>query len=249
MTKGILNRYALVLETVAAAPGGLSLTEIMHATGLPRGTIHRLITGLLNTGFIEPSDGRKVYVLGKRLLRMLHLGTPSQVIDGLVSPLLRELVTHFKETAFLAALIDSEVQSVAMVVPSGEPQAYVQPGRVMPIHAAASAKVVFAYQDTSLVEKVLTRPLIKYTENARIDKATIRSELERVRDDGFAVCREELDPGILSYACPIHIKDLGVIYSVGLVGPAKRLRQFDESEIVANLRRAASEISTLLSSR
>ena len=249
MIKGILNHYALVLETIAAAPCGLTLTEILHATGLPQGTIHRLITGLLDTGFIEPSDGRKVYVLGSRLLRILHLGTPTQVLDSLAAPVLQELVDRFKETAFLAALTESKVQSVAMAVPSGETQAYVQPGRVMPLHAAASAKAIFAYQDSAVVDGVLAGPLKKFTARSQIDKNGVRAELEQVRRDRFAACREELDPGIFSYTCPVQLDGLGLIYSIGLVGPAERLRRFTERTIVAGLHDATNKISILLSSR
>ncbi|MBT4888407.1 MAG: helix-turn-helix domain-containing protein, partial [Rhodospirillales bacterium] len=67
--KGILIRYAAVLDIFAAASGGLTLTEVMNETGLPRGTVHRLLGALLDVGYIESVDGRKVYVLGKRLMR------------------------------------------------------------------------------------------------------------------------------------------------------------------------------------
>ena len=64
---GILTRYAAVLDALAAAPEGLSLTEVVRATGLPRGTAHRLLGALRGVGYIAGRDGRKVYVLGPRL--------------------------------------------------------------------------------------------------------------------------------------------------------------------------------------
>jgi DNA-binding IclR family transcriptional regulator len=70
-----------------------------------------------------------------------------------------------------------------------------------------------------------------------------------VAQQGFAVCAEELDPGIYSYACPIHLEDTGVIYSVGLVGLTERLNRFSPGEIVANLTDAANSVSALLSAR
>ena len=248
-TRGVLSRYATILDTLAAAPEGLTLTEIMQATGLPRGTVHRLLGALLEVGYIEPVEGRKVYVLGSRLLHMLHLGTPAEVIVRLVRPILDRLVARFRETAFLAKLEGREVRSVAMAMPSGEGQSYVQPGRAMPAHAAASAKAIFAFQDEAIVADMLARPLEKFTDKAITDKAAVRAELEAVRRDGYALCDEELDPGIYSYACPIHLDDLGVIYSIGLVGLTERLHRFPADEIVASLNEAASEIAALLSRR
>ena len=247
--RGVLSRYATILDTLATAPEGLTLTEIMRATGLPRGTVHRLLGALLEVGYIEPVEGRKVYLLGSRLLHMLHLGTPAEVIVRLVSPILDRLVARFRETAFLARLEGREIRSVAMSTPSSEGQSYVRPGREMPAHAAASGKAIFAFQDEAVIADVLARPLEKFTGKAITDPAAVRAELEEVRGNGYAVCDEELDPGIYSYACPIHLEDVDVIYSIGLVGLTERLHRFPADEIVASLNEAAAEIAALLSRR
>jgi DNA-binding IclR family transcriptional regulator len=245
---GILVRYATMLEALAAAPGGLSLIEVVQATGLPRGTVHRLLGALRDVGYIAPRDGRKVYVLGPRLVRLLHLGVAPAAVSALAQPILADLVARFKETAFVAKLAGAEVQSAAMAVPEGDGQSYVQPGRVMPAHAAASAKAILAFQDEALIDEVLSRPRSKYTDNTRVAAAAVRADLERVRRQGFAVCDEELDPGVLSYACPVRLDGAGVLYSIGLVGLSQRLASHPEAEIVAVLRDAAAAFASALPS-
>jgi DNA-binding IclR family transcriptional regulator len=247
--RGVLSRYALILDQLAAAPEGLTLTEIMQATGLPRGTVHRLLGALMEVGYIGQVEGRKVYMLGARLLHMLHLGTPADVIVKLVRPVLERLVTQYRETAFLARLEGREVRSVAMATPPSTEQSYVQPGREMPVHAAASGKAIFAFQDEAVISDVLARPLEKFTGKAITDPAAVRAELESVRAKGYAVCDEELDPGIYSYACPVHMAEPGVIYSIGLVGLTDRLRRYPSEEIIESLREAALEIARLISTR
>ncbi len=245
---GILARYALVLETLAAAPEGLSLMEVVQATGLPRGTAHRLLGALRGIGYIAPRDSRKIYVLGPRLLRLLHLGVAPAAVSSLVQPMLEALVARFKETAFVAKLVGADVKSVAMVVPESDGQSFVQPGRVMPVHAAASAKAILAFQDEALIDEVLSRPRTRYTENTRVEEAELRADLEQVRRQGFALCDEELDPGVLSYACPVHLEGAGVLYSIGLVGLSRRLGDHPQSEVVATLRAAAEAFSKSLPS-
>lgn len=243
---GILGRYATVLEALAASPGGLSLTEVVQATGFPRGTVHRLIGALCGVGYIAPHDGRKIYVLGPRLLRLLQTGVAASTVSTLARPVLEDLVARFKETAFVGKLLGTEVQSVAMVVPDSESQTYVQPGRVMPVHAAASAKAIWAFQDDRLVDEVLVQPRDKFTDKTRIGEAEVRGDLDRVRREGFAVCDEELDPGVMSYACPVHLKGAGVVYSIGMVGLSRRLHRHAPDEIITALRGAADEISRRL---
>ena len=244
--KGILGRYARVLDAVAATPGGLTFAEIMRKTDLPQGTVHRLIGALLRVGYIEPSQNRKIYVLGHRLLRLLHLRTPREVVVDLVRPVLEGLVERFAETAFVAKLEGEDVESIAMVLPDSERHSYVQPGRVMPLHAAASAKAIFAFQDEDFLSRVLSRPLTAFTPKSTTTKKNVLAELARVRKTGYAACLDELDPGVSSYACPIHVAG-GVFHSVGLVGVSQRLEQVPTETIVAALREAAQALRDRLS--
>lgn len=236
---GILTRYAAVLDALAAAPGGLTLIEVVRATGLPRGTAHRLLGALRGVGYIAGRDGRKVYVLGPRLLRLLHLGRAPAAVAAAVRPLLDGLTARFKETAFLAKLTGREVRSVAMRMPDSESQSYVQPGRLMPVHATASAKAIWAYQEDGAVEAILAEPRARFTDKTRSGEAELRADLERVRHSGFAVCDGELDPGVLSYACPVHLDGAGVLYAIGMVGLSQRLGCFGAQEVVAALQEAA----------
>lgn len=245
---GILGRYALILETLAASPEGMTLTELIAATGLPRGTLHRLIGALREVGYIAPRGGRKVYGLGPRLMRLLHLGAAPASVSALARPMLQELAERFGETAYLAKLTGARVESAAMVLPDTGGQTFVQPGRVMPIHASSSGKAIFAFQDNELIDAVLAEPRERYTARTIADEGAVRSDLAKVRRQGFAICINELDPGVASYACPVHLDDIGVVYAVGLVGFEERIGRFDSAEIVAGLRNVAERLASRLQS-
>lgn len=244
--RGVLNRYAVILECVAASPNGLTFVEIMRLTRLPRGTVHRLLGALLTVGYVEPANNRKIYVLGQRLVRLLHLGTPRDAIIDLSRPVLEHLVERFAETAFLAKLEGDQVESISMVLPESERHSYVQPGRVMPMHAAASAKAIFAFQPQAVTGRVLQRPRVAFTARSRTSKKHIQSEMQRVRELGYAECIDELDPGVSSYACPVSVRG-GVYYSVGVVGLSQQLTRVPVSQIVAALKEAAAELGERLS--
>lgn len=245
--KGILYRYAAVLDAVASRPDGLSLTETMQATGLPRGTVHRLLGALLDVGYLATRDSRKIYGLGPRLARLAHLGVPPASVDTVARPILDALVDKLGETAFLARLAGDRVESFATAVPRQEGQSHVHPGRDMPIHAAASAKAIFAFQEAPLIERALARPRTRYTDDTRVDAKQVRRDLQTVRRKGYAVCANELDPGVLSYAAPVNVEGAGVLYSVGVVGLSARLGRHSETQLAGELRAAAQSISARLS--
>lgn len=241
-----MARYALILETVAPSSYGFSLTEIMHGTGLSSGTTHRLLKALLGVGYLTTEGRRKTYRIGPRLVRLFHLAQSASTVSELLQPVLQRLVARFGETAFVAKLGGDMVESVASAAPENYSQSHVQPGRVMPINAAASAKAIFAFQPEPLVAKALSKPLQGYTDRTIVDPQKLRGDLAEVRANGYAVCADELDPGVLSYACPIHLAGAGVLYSIGIVALSQRLLRFPQSEVIAELGNAARLAATRL---
>jgi DNA-binding IclR family transcriptional regulator len=167
-------------------------------------------------------------------------------VSALVRPILQKIVIRFGETAFVARLNGDEVHSVAVVVPENYSQSHVHPGRSMPINAAASAKAIFAFQPDAVISKALSQPLKRYTSNTLISAKALRKNLAEVRKQGYAICADELDPDVLSFACPIELRGIGVLYSVGIVGLSRRLIYYDRDEIILALRDAADTITLRL---
>ncbi|MDA8250983.1 MAG: IclR family transcriptional regulator [Rhodospirillales bacterium] len=242
----VLERYTNILEAVAPFHDGLSLAEIARSTGLPKATAHRLVASLTELGFIAAGRGRNAYRIGPRLLRLLHAHVRPATIDALVRPLLDRLAREFEQTAFLAKLVGSEVHSVLMVAPDTTAQAYVQPGRVMAPNAAASAKAILAFQPPEVVDQALAAPLRKYTANTCVDPGRIRDYYAQVQRDGYAVCLDEMDPGVMTVAVPIRLADVGVPYSIGIVGLQAVLCRHELARLVAALRETAARAAETL---
>jgi DNA-binding IclR family transcriptional regulator len=241
----ILSRYALVLDAVAEAPRALPLAEIGERTGLPQATVYRLVHALLHVGFLVQAERRKHYVVGPRLLRMLCAAMPRGVVRQLAQPILEQ--SNFGETAYIAKLEGAEVETLAIALPGGgEKQAFVHPGRSMPFHAAASAKAILAFADDRLLTKVLANPFDRYTARTKTTENEVAADLATIRQQGFAVCDQELDPGVLSYACPVQINGAGVVYALGVVGFADRLGSSPSDAIVSSLKSAAETLSNAI---
>jgi len=100
-----LGRYARILETLAASPGGMTLTRIAGAADLQTGTTHRLLSSLCAVGFAARGNGGKTYVLGPRMLGLCHLALTPPSINAMVAPVLHGLVKAHGETAYLAMVI------------------------------------------------------------------------------------------------------------------------------------------------
>lgn len=240
----LLERQVTILEAILGAPDGLFLNEIAEQVGLPKPTAHRLVGTLTEAGLLaRRSLGRKVYVIGPRLARLLHAGLDMTRLQRLAEPVLKGLVEQLRETAFLARLIGDEIVSVAMVAPEREWRGHVDPGDKFAVHAAASAKAILAFQPAETVARLLRGPLIPFTAFTLTDLPAIEAEHELVRRRGYAVCDQEISLGIIAYGCPVHLPGLGVSFSVALTGPVHEMNQTPTREIVAALKAAAERIA------
>lgn len=242
----ILSRYALVLDTVAQSPSGLPLSEIGQRTSLPQATVYRLVHALVHVGFLAAGERRRHYILGPRLLRLMSAGLPSRTVRAVAQPILERLAADFGETTFIAKLEGEAVETVAVATPNGALQAFVYPGRTLPFNAAASAKAILAFADERFRSDVLQKPHRRFTTRTKTDHTEIIDELARVRENGFATSDQELDPGVLGYACPVQIGNSEVVYALGVVGLAERLGSAPLDVVVSSLKTAAGVLSIVL---
>ena len=165
---------------------------------------------------------------------------------GRAQSVLDRLVEEFGETAHLARLNGDRAESVLMKQPQGSDRAFVQPGRRLPLYAAASGKAILAFQSEGFVSRYLACPRVRYTDRTKVDDAEILREMARVREEGMAVCENELDAGVLSYGHPVPAGDGPVLYSIGITGLADRFRLVDRARIRERLSEAAAELSRSL---
>lgn len=245
-TETPLARYARILEVLTSAPSGMSLTQVAQAANLQASTAHRLIGSLCDIGFLARQGDRRTYVLGPRLLRLCNLAVAPASVISMATPELHELVRRHSETAYLARLNGTTVESIAFATPTEGGRTFVQPGRVMPFHAAASAKAIFAFQDPHVVNELLAGSHQRFTENTRTDPAEILRDLETVRVEGIATCDNELDPGVLSYAVPVRGGDGRVTYAIGISGLSAGLREQPVGDIRDSLQRASRVLGAKL---
>ena len=245
-----LERYFSTLESIAASVDGRSVSEIAESCDLPIATAHRLLQNLQHAGLVASSGSkRKDYRLGKRLLRLLHAGSDTAWLTISAQPILDRLANEIADTCYLARLVGHEVVSVAWATPSDGLRGYVVPGHTLAPHVAASAKAILAFQPQALADKALSGPLPKLTAKTKTKRKDIDEDYRAVRENGYATCWDEMEVGLGAIAVPIHLPDIGVIYSLGTAGLIDRLTRRPVTETVALLRAALEPITRALRNR
>ena len=82
-----------------------------------------------------------------------------------------------------------------------------------------------------------------YTSLTITKRGELRKELERVREQGYAVAVGELEIGLTAVAAPIHNAHGDAIASMSVSGPTFRLDDARLPEVIGLLVEAATEVS------
>nr|WP_240506441.1 IclR family transcriptional regulator [Thermoactinospora rubra] len=235
-----------VLEALAACGGDASLSEIAARTGLPYGTIHRLLRTLLARGYVRQESDRR-YALGGALVRLG--GVAERMVGEWAQPYLAKLVELSGETANLAVLEGDFVVYVAQASSPRRLRMFAEVGRRLLPHSTAVGKVLLADRTDAEALALFERTgLPRKTANTITEPQAMLAELHRVRADGYALDLGEEELGVHCLAVPVHDGER-VVAAMSVSGPAERIDALDRRELAEGMRRIAHAFGRELSPR
>lgn len=240
-----LERALDILEVLGRSEGELGISEIGHSVGLANGTVHRLLSTLARRGYARQVAESRKYTLGPRAITLAS--SSRERLGPLARPFLRELMEVSRESANLAALDRNSVVYIEQVSAPRMVRMFTEPGSRLPAHASATGKVLLAFQPPEAVRAVLGRGgLARYTPRTITDMERLLSELEAIRERGYATDHEEIEEGVRCVAAPVSGAEGRVVAAISVSGPAGRLDEDRLREIVPEIQRIASELSRSL---
>jgi DNA-binding IclR family transcriptional regulator len=236
-----VDRALSILEVLARV-GEAGVTEIAGELDVHKSTAFRLVATLEQHRLVEQSSDRGKYRLGVGVLRLA--GATSARLDLVqeARPICRQLAVDTGETINIAVLSESSALYLDQVAGSSALQSHNWVGQHIPLHATSNGKVLLSGLDQERLDAVLGK-LPTYTPSTITRKPKLREELERVRDQGYAVAVDELEVGLTAIAAPIRNAHGDVVASMSVSGPTFRLTADRMDDVIGLLIAAADEVS------
>jgi IclR family KDG regulon transcriptional repressor len=234
-----------VLEAISKLGVPSSLGSIISATGRPKGTVHRMVSTLVNTDFVRQDDAGR-YFLTLKAWRIGSVAVQALDIADKGRPILSKLGSETGETVHLAVLDPSGgVVYVSKVESPKSISVQTRLGQINPSWCTATGRSMIAF-NTLVAQKVLSEKLEKFTNKTIVSPAKIEKLLDEVRVNGFAVTLAENHPEMGGIAAPIRDHTGGVVASCGVAIPAFRMNAELIDRFIPLVVDAANEISNLL---
>jgi IclR family KDG regulon transcriptional repressor len=220
----------VALATPEAARDGLGVLRLVELVPGDKSQLSRTLATLAEHGFVEREPDTLAYRLGWRSF-VLAASVAEDRLLAAAPAVLRRLVAELGESAHLSVRQGTQVLTLLSESPASTLHAPGRVGGLAPI-ATTSAGRVLAID-------------LGDDELAALGLADAADAIAQARLDGFAIVREEFEPGLVAAAAPI--RDATGRVSAALNVSAPRFR-FDDrlDEAAVRLVEVAAELTAAL---
>lgn len=216
-----LERGLTVIRAFSAERPSMTLSEVARATDLTRAAARRFLLTLADLGYVR-TDGR-MFCLTPRVLELGYAYVASAGLPDVAQPHLEDLSQRVRESASVSVMEGDDVLYVARVATSRIMAVAITVGTRFPAAATSMGRVLLAGLGEAALTGYLDRvELPSLTRFTITDTARLRSEILKVREQGYAIVDQELEEGLRSLAAPIRDTDGKVIAAANVSAHANR---------------------------
>jgi DNA-binding IclR family transcriptional regulator len=247
----LLARAVSVLLYLRERDEPVTVGELARALNVPINTVYRLVRTLEMGGLVDRSN-RPYVSLG---LRLMDLGQAKQrqvakELAPVAMPILEALSAVSGETSLLVMPSGARAICIFAVEPSRAIRLSYQPGRVFPLYAGASGKVLLPWLSAHLVETARAQGDGQVLATGKLlTAAQLSDEVDRIREAGHCVTHGELDAGVSAVAAPIFGRGGQIFAAISVAGPEAGFSADRLPALIERVRDAAAETGRGLSMR
>ncbi|MFI6943666.1 IclR family transcriptional regulator [Streptomyces sp. NPDC050418] len=247
-----VTRALDVMELFLEGDGTLSAPDITRRLGLPRTTVHELVTTLAARSYLVPvpeQQGRyrlgvRTYQLGSRYAEQLDLAAEGQRVA-------REVAETCDETVHVAILEDLDVIYIAKVDSIHAVRMVSAAGRRLPAHCTSVGKMLLASLPAAELDVRLAEAgeLDAMTHQSITGHDALRTALAEIRERGFATEHRESNPDVSCVAAPVRDRAGRVVAALSVSVPMIRWTEEREAELAELATKGARDLSESLGFR
>ena len=247
------ERTLAAIELLALAEEPMRLSDLAGRLAIPKSATHRILSALIDAGWVEQNQGNECYsltlqlaILGQRLLS-------NRSLTDLKQPILDDLAARTKELVRLTAVQNNSLVWIGSARGRRGGLVY-EPdmGEKILTFATANGKVWLASLPR---EKAIKIALDNGFGDADLggpgrvrSLRALEKELDRTAERGFGLATEEAEAGVGAVAVAVRSGDL-LLGTMSVAAPLSRMSEDRIRELVPPLTRAARNIALVWNGR
>ena len=222
----------------------VTVGEIAKHLGLHKSSASRIAATLVALNYLRVAPKSSGFQLGGKLARLGSIAVIDTSVTNVAEPIMQALAENTGETCHLGVLEASDAVTVALVDGSFSLRLHSWVGKRSPAHLTSMGKVLLGgLSDRALDMLYPSEELEAPTPYSISTKSALKSQLAKIRANGYALDNEELEIGLRCVAAPIYSHDQRVIASLTIAGSASRIQLSSIGNYIEKVQLAADRIS------
>lgn len=220
--------------------------ELANKTGYNKSTVYRLLSTLVSLNVIHQNENEK-YRLGSKLFELGNRVSLYQSLITVTNQPIKNVALEIQETVLLGTLKEHQVFYLNKADSLQGLKISTSIGSYQPIHATASGKLLLAFSSVDTQESYFkNNSLTAFTQKTITKKNDLKSKLQIIKNQKYALDLEEFELGLICIAIPIFNKHGNVIASLSASGPSSRFRLENVKNYISILQKGATLIEKSL---
>ncbi|MCR5290376.1 MAG: IclR family transcriptional regulator [Treponema sp.] len=215
----IVERCLSIFDLASALSRPFTVQDVMTHLDINVNMSYRLLATMVASGYLNKDETNSTYTLSLKVLNLSNGALSSLEIRKVALPYMEMLNQRFPNANVnLAVLYDGEIVQTDRIDSKVVPRTYFTPGKHIPFHASALGKVLVSEMYPEELECMIEKNggLKEITIHTITDYEVLIKELKKVREQGYAVDRQELVLNDNCNAAPIRNANGKIIAAVSM---------------------------------
>ena len=239
-----VERALDLMESLAHSKNGLSLSQLVESSNLPKSSIHCLLLTLERKGYLNRSAQTGRYMFGTKLFAMANTSIGGLPIREQAAPFLMQLMEQTGLTVHMGVLDTYEAVLVAKYDPPGSTGLATWRGKRMEIHCTGIGKALGAYMSEEKLRTLYRlRKLPRHNENTISSLRKLQDDFARTRERSYSIDDEEDEIGWRCLGAPILDPSGAPVAAVSIAGTIHQIRADNLPRLAETLKSCTTSIS------
>jgi DNA-binding IclR family transcriptional regulator len=244
-----IDRAIEILRALAFSNsvGGIRFSDLQAATGLSKGTLHRILAAVMTHGFVEQDASTRRYFLGLEFLALGARAGNRFDLQSIAHPSLVRLAKRTGDTAYLS--IRSGIDSVCI---DREEGAYpiktltLSIGTRRPLGIGSGSLALLSFLPDQEVKDIIRRNRARLASYPNHGYEDLLERVEETRHKGYAVNDGRILKGMCGVGVPVFGYKRRVVAALSTAAISSRMEPDRRQEIVVWLNQEAKRIAAIL---
>lgn len=239
----MLEKSLRILQAFRPEDEALRLTALVERTGMPKSTVHRLVSELIDHGLLR-HDEQRGYTPGIVLFELASLVPVNRQLRALAQPFLQDLFVVTRQTVHLAVQEGHHTVYVEKVHGHSDLGLPSRVGGRLPLLSTGVGRALLAFSAPDVQREVLLRPARRIVDGALLRPEWLATQLAEVRSTGLAYERGEIALGHGCIASPVLV-DGAPVAAISLSVP---IHHYNLPALAGHVKSAALRLAERLGS-